>query len=410
MKTKLFYLIGILCFLVGCQDDEGTSIDIKERKDIVLSRAEEQWASESSAFAFRLFQQVNSTETEQPNWMISPLSASMALAMTANGAGGNTLEEMKNTLGFSDFDLNGMNTYYQKLITELLNLDNSTQLGIANSIWIAEGLPILDSFVKVNQDMYDAEVRSVDFSSPDTKNIINDWCASKTNNAITEIFSSTPTGIKLSLINALYFKGIWKEKFKKSNTKEEKFTNADRSTSKVPMMNQKNQFIYTESDDFYVAELPYGNAAFSMVIFLPKEVQQLEKVIDQLTYENWAEWYSQRSSWNLEVKLPRFDLKYKKDMIGDMKALGMKDAFDASRADFSALSSTDLYLNILEQFTSLKVNEEGTEAAAVTHVGINLASPGHSGTITFHVNRPFAFMIKEKSTGTILFMGKVTKL
>lgn len=408
MKTKLFYLIGILCFLVSCQDDEGTSIDIKERKDIVLSRAEEQWASESSAFAFRLFQQVNSTETEQPNWMVSPLSASMALAMTANGAGGNTLEEMKNTLGFSDFDLNGMNTYYQKLITELLNLDNSTQLGIANSIWIDEGLPILDSFVKVNQDMYDAEVRSVDFSSPDTKNIINGWCASKTNNAIAEIFSSTPANMKLSLINVLYFKGIWKKQFKKSDTKEEEFTNADRSTSKVPMMNQENHFVYTESNDFYVAELPYGNAAFSMVIFLPKENQKLEKVISQLTYENWADWYGQKTSENLKVKLPRFELKYKKDMIGDMKALGMKDAFDASQADFSALSSTDLPLDMLEQFTSIKVNEEGTEAASISHIGsdTNIAPPNS----LFHVNRPFAFMIKEQSTGTILFMGKVTKL
>ena len=177
MKTKFLLLLGFIALLTSCNDDDGgTSVVAKERKDIVLSRSEEQLANESMDFAFRLFQQVNSTE-RQSNWMISPLSASMALGMMTNGAAGNTLEEMKATLGFSNFDLDGMNAYYRKLVTELLGLDNTTQLSIANSVWVKEGLPINEAFVKVNQEMYDAEVSNLNFSSPEAKSIINNWCA-----------------------------------------------------------------------------------------------------------------------------------------------------------------------------------------------------------------------------------------
>lgn len=409
MKIVFFYVIGIFCLLASCQDDDSSaSIYVKERKDIVLSRAEEQWANESKAFAFICFQQVNGTETEHSNWMISPFSASAALGMMANGAKENTLEEIKNTLGFSNFDINGLNEYYRKLTTELLELDNTAQLNFANAIWIKEGLPIYDSFVNVNRKMYDAEVRNLDFSSQEAPNIINDWCADKTNGNITEVYSSSPSGTLVSLMNALYFKGVWKYQFKKSNTKEEVFTNADGSSVKVPMMNQEQYFNYTCNDDFHIAEFPYGNAAFSMVVFLPAEGRELEDVIDKLTYENWENWYAQRSHGKLKIKLPRFEVDYRKNLTEDMKTLGLNDAFDGSHADFSALSSNELFFNTMEQFTCIKVNEEGTEASAITKIEGD-TSNGLSSK-SFHVVRPFAFLIKEQSTGTILFMGKVTKL
>lgn len=407
MKTKLLLLLGFIALLTSCNNDEGDSNVAKERKDIVLSRAEEQLANESVDFAFRLFQQVNSTE-QQSNWMISPLSASMALGMMTNGAAGNTLEEMKTTLGFSNFDLNGMNAYYKKLVAELLDLDNTTQLGIANSVWIKEGVPINETFIKVNQEMYDAKVSNLDFASPEAKSIVNNWCADKTNNTIKDVTSSLSANMKFTLINALYFKGIWEEKFEKTNTREETFTNADGSQSEVPMMNQKEHFLYTYNDDFYIAEFPYGNTAFSMVILLPYEGKTLDESLKNLTRENWEEWYGERYSRHLNVKFPRFEINYEKNLIEDLTSLGMKEAFDGNLANFSSMSSEKLDLNILNQFTYIKVDEEGTEAAATTIIGAdtNIGPPNSN----FHVNRPFAFMIKEKSTGTILFMGKVTKL
>lgn len=208
MKSRLLLLLSIFFLVVSCQnDDGGDSIVVKERKDIALSRSEEQLANESSEFAFRLFQQINSTE-QRANWMVSPFSASMALGMMSNGAAGNTLEEMKSTLGFSDFNIDGMNAYYQKLIAELLDLDNTVQLNIANSIWIDQLVHVYDSFADVNEKMYDAQVNSLDFNSPEASNIINDWVANKTNYAIDNISATIPKGAMAASLNALHFKGL----------------------------------------------------------------------------------------------------------------------------------------------------------------------------------------------------------
>lgn len=168
---------------------------------------------------------------------------------------------------------------------------------------------------------------------------------------------------------------------------------------------------YAQNDYFAMAELPYGNEAFSMVILLPVEGKTLEECLPQLTEEHWAEWKDRLAVRTLNVKLPRFQMNYKKDLVGDMRALGMLDAFDADKADFSGISADEeLYVSLLQQITYIDVNEEGTEAAAVTIGGLETTSPGPSSVIPFYVNKPFAFLIKEKSTGVILFMGKVTEL
>jgi len=401
-------LMGLVAVavMVSCQDDD--SIDVKERKSIELTRAEEQWANESQDFAFRLFRQANLTETQRPNWMISPFSASMALGMLANGAQGNTLEEMKTTLGFSQFEIDGMNQYYRKIATELVDLDNTTQLNIANSIWVQEGFPVYDTFTEVNRDMYDAEVNHIDFWSDGAADIINDWCADKTNGNITKVYDSSPSGTQTTLLNALYFKGIWKKKFKKANTKDEDFNNADGSIVKVPMMNQEESFSYIANEDFHMVDFPYGNGAFSMAVFLPTEGNTLEDVIDRLTHEYWEEWYFRRESGKMKIKLPRFEMEYQKDLVNDLRALGMNDAFNSDRADFTALSQDPVLFNVVQQFTVIRVDEDGTEAAAVTQMkGDAAIMPRLS---TFYVDRPFVFMIREISTDTILFMGKVTKL
>lgn len=413
MIKKMLLAMGLLGILAGCQNDEGgSSSEPKPRKDIPLSRSEEQLTDESTDFAFRFFKQVNGTEQEKPNWMVSPLSASLALGMITNGAGGNTLAEMQKTLGFSNASLEEMNAYYQKLTAALLDLDNTTKLGIANSIWIKKGFEVYDSFVDVNRKMYDAQVESLDFDSPDAPDVINAWCAGKTNDCIKEVIKKIPEDARMYLLNALYFKGTWAAKFEKSNTRQEDFANVDGSVGKVQMMNQTESFGYTDNEFFTMAEFPYGNEAFSMVVLLPAENKTLDESMEGLTYDNWKEWNNQINSSRLEVKFPHLELDYDKKLQKDMMDMGMVDAFNNKFADFSGISQRDrLYISLLEQYTYLKVDEEGTEAAAVTVVGVDLITslPGGS-LIKFYINRPFVFMIKEKSTGTILFMGKITKL
>lgn len=412
MLKKTIAALSLLCIFAACQSDDDSSSRPKPRKDINLTRSEQEMTDLGTDFAFRFFQQVCKTEVKQPNLFVSPLSASLCLSMIANGASGNTLTEMTDVLGFSDYSLEEMNSYHKKLVEALLNLDNTTQLGVANSIWIKQGFKVYDDFVNVNRTMYDAQVQELDFASPRAKDIINNWCAEKTHNCIKEILKEIPEEARLYLLNALYFKGTWKKQFHKSETKAGRFTNEDGSQSTVQMMNMSEEYFnYATNEYFSMAEFPYGNEAFSMVVLLPANGKALDDCLPQLTDEHWQEWNDALSNAELNVMLPRFELKYDKSLITDMRDMGMKDAFDEELADFSKMSAAQLFIGLLKQCTYVKVDESGTEAAAVTVGGMmdNAIGPGNP-PICFHVNRPFVFLIKEKSTGTILFMGKVTAL
>lgn len=410
MLKKTIVVLGMLSVFAACQNDENP-VTPKTRKDIVLTPAELDMTDVGTDFAFRFFNQICNAETEKPNLFVSPLSASLCLSMVANGANANTLEEMKSALGFSDYSVEAINNYNRKLVNALLDLDNTTRLGIANSIWIKQGFNVLPAFTAVNREMYDAEVREVDFASSATVDAINRWCAEKTNNCIKEVLDEIPEDARMYLLNALYFKGTWKEPFKKADTKSEYFTDASGNKSMVPMMNiRKEYFMYTQNDYFSIAELPYGNEAFSMVVLLPVEGKTLEDCLPQLTKKQWEEWSDALYSQTLNLKLPKFELGYKKSLEKDMQALGMKDAFDRLKADFSKTSETPLFVSLLEQTAYVNVNEEGTEAAAVTIAGDGMAAVGPETPVDFYVNRPFVFFIREKSTGTILFAGRVTKL
>lgn len=413
MLKKTIAALSLLSIFAACQNDENPSQpEPKPRQDINLTRAEQEFMDKGTDFAFRFFDQVCSTEKEKPNVFVSPLSASLCLSMITNGATDNTLAEMQNVLGFpaNTFSLDDLNNYNQKLTSALLDLDNTIQLGIANSIWIEEGFKVYDSFVDVNKKMYDAQVQELDFTSPTAKDVINQWCATQTNNCIKEVIQEIPADARMYLINALYFKGIWKSQFDKSATGQDNFTNVDGSQQKVAMMNQTATFNYTQTDDFSIAELPYGNEAFSMVILLPSGDKTLDESLPSLNYENWKQWSKNMVGKELQIKLPRFKVEYDKELEEDMIAMGMKDAFDAYKAKFANMSDAELYIGLLQQFTYINVDEEGTEAAAVTVGGMFDNAVGFPSPVPFFVNRPFAFMIKEKSTGAILFMGKITEL
>ena len=403
---KTFLCFGIaFMLLLSCQSDDPTPTP-NERKDIPLSRSELEMTNLGNKFAFEFFKVVTANE-EKENVFISPLSASIALSMTTNGAEDSTLEEMKTTLGFKDYSLDEMNTYYNKLVSGLLAADNTTTLGIANSIWIKEGFKVKQPFVDINKDMYDAEVRNLDFNNPKAVDIINQWCSDKTNKRITDILEYISQDARLYLINALYFKGTWVSKFDKKNTVSEDFTTISGQKNKVDMMHQECTTPYVVDEGLQIAELPYGNEAFSMVILLPEENQSMDDVMNQLTPDNWSKWMGRLNSRNIDIKLPRFKFEYSRELIDDLKKLGMNAPFGGG-ANFSKMSDADLYIGLVKQNTFVEVNEEGTEAAAVTIVGMYESSAGPDPQkIYFHVNRPFVYVIKEKSTGAILFMGKM---
>jgi serpin B len=406
MNKVLFFFLTCL-LLVSCgQDDDGTKRTKTERFDIELSGVETRIARSNDNFALNLFRQVASNE-EAANLMISPLSASYALAMTTNGAAGTTLDEMKAVLGFEEYSLEEMNAFYKKLTEGLLAVDGETILGIANSIWADKDLTLLPDFINVNESNYQAEVSNLDFKSPSAVSTINDWVSGKTYGHISKLLDNTAGAAYL--INALYFNGIWSEPFE--DTVQETFTNADGSTTRKEMLNGKERsYRYHEAEGLQIAELPYGNGAYSMIVLLPRADMTLESTTAKLTAENWEQWMNSLYAQKLNLQLPKFEMNYGRELNDELKALGMPTAFDREHADFSNMSKVPLYISLVLQKTYIGVDEKGTEAAAATVVGMAYATAEPMPTIDFLVHRPFIYAIREQSTGTILFMGKVSEL
>ena len=416
MKRKLFLLLMTLpIFIASCENDDDLSSAKNERKYIVLTRSQKELANENVKFAFSLFNKVNEQETEQPNWIMSPLSASIAMSIISNGTGGDSQVQIQNALGFNGFQMDEINDYYKLLTKELLAVDNTSKLSLANSIWLHNDYKFHDTFAKTVRKMYDAEVSALDLTDQSALNKINDWSAEHTNNLIPVILDKLPENLKFCILNSLYFKGVWLDEFEESSTVDDFFTCANGRKNQVKMMKQETSQRYCSNEYFALAEFPYGNGAFSMVVLLPNEDCTLEESLQKFTVNDWIGTTESASlkmfMSDLNVSFPRFELKYEADFIKVMQNLGVVDIFDENKADFTNLSSNNVFINLLKQSAYLKVDEKGAEAAATTIVGGMDASPGPSyRIIDFNMNRPFAFLIKENSTGAILFMGKVTEL
>ena len=341
--------------------------------------------------------------------MISPLSVSLALAMTYNGADGDTKEAMKKTLELYGLTVDEINENYKILIDALASVDPKVLMSIANSIWYRQTFEVEQDFINVNENYFNAEVSPLDFNDPDAVTTINNWVAGKTKNKITEILDAIPADAVMYLINAIYFKGIWKYEFDESDTEEKPFYLSDGTTKDVPMMIQEASFNYLSNDILQAVEMPYGAGNYSMIILLPQYNKSLDDIIDQLSNENWNKWLSEfYEAEKLQIHLPKFKFEYKNQLNDELKNMDMGIAFDPEYADFSKINSTwQLFISRVIHKSFIEVNEEGTEAAAVTLVEMNYTSFGGETGIHFYVNQPFIFAIKEKYTNTIIFMGKV---
>lgn len=418
MKSKfstLFFLAFTTILLVASCEKSNSEInkDLPDPIKIDLRSSEAKMVKSDQQFAFEFFANVFNEEAadKDDNFMVSPLSLSMALAMTWNGADAETKQAMQKVLRLDGYSDEEVNEYYKKLREALLKTDPSTKLAIANSIWTNKNVVIDSDFIKVNQDYFNSVVKSVDFADSKTVNELNQWAAENTNNLIDHVIDETDPMALMYLMNAIYFKGVWTSEFDAKNTTKKPFFYMNGKSKNVDMMHQKTDFNYTENQLLQMVELPYGNQAFSMLVLLPKEGKMLADIISDLQKgDSWTALASGLRESEVDLYLPKFKTEYSKRLNDALINMGMGIAFDPSRADFSRMSDHDAFISFVDQFTYISTDEVGTEAAAVTVVGIELTSYQPPRTVTFNANRPFIYIIQENSTGSILFMGAVKDL
>lgn len=405
-KLGIGIIISLIIGLSSCKKDEGETI-MSIRKEIKLTQVGEQIVESDNSFGLDFFKLLTENNTTNENLMISPLSISLALSMTYNGADTETKTAMENTLRFSSLTNDEININNQQLSVALMNIDRKVDFSIANSIWYRNNFSVLPDFISTNENFYNAEITALNFSNPTSKNIINNWVADKTNNKITEIIDNIQPNIVMYLINAIYFKGSWKYMFDKSKNEFLPFYLSDGSKKEVEMMQQTTNLQGMNNDDFYLVELPYGRANFVMDLFLPKDDKSISDIIENLNAENWNNWINNlKKPSETSIILPPFKFEYEKTLNDILSTMGMAIAFDANNANFSKINAENqLFISEVKHKTFIELNEEGTEAAAVTSVSVGNTSIDPCGVIVF--DKPFMFVIREVSTGAILFIGIV---
>ncbi|MEO1021570.1 MAG: serpin family protein [Bacteroidota bacterium] len=407
MRILLYTSVLSMMVFTGCSDSVSNDTSFPEE----LGEAEKRILEADQTFGVNIFKDVVEMEADQENVFVSPLSLSMALGMTMNGARGQTFSEMQQTLGFGELTQSEINEGYQGLDDFLTSVDEQVQLGIANSVWSKQGFPIEEPFINDLNTFFGAEAHEMDFNDPQTVEAINQWAADKTNDRILRVLERIPPEMRLYLINAVFFKADWDTQFDPDFTTEVTFYTDDGGEPQIDMMNTSNTFNYLEQDRFQMVDLPYGNGSFSMSLILPKkEEESLDAFIaEEVTAGSVQDWISQMDTTMVLVGLPKFELSYKtkgSTLPTSLSEMGMPTAF-TPRADFTGINPQgELLISSVDQHTFLKVDEEGSEAAAVTVIGVGVTSIGPSYP-SVYLNRPFLLLIREQQTGTILFMGKI---
>ncbi len=406
MKNLKWYLIPVLVALLMSRC--GMPIEPYVGIANELSLHEREIAASGNTFGLNLFRELNKEEIGN-NMFISPLSVSYALGMTLNGAAGETRTAMLQTMALHGMSMEEINASYKNLMAYLMHIDPEVLVEIANSIWYRQGLNVEQDFIDVNQQFFDALVQALDFTAPESVDIINAWINQKTHGKIEEVIEEIERDNVMFLINAVYFKGTWLYEFDADNTKDDLFNREDGTSIPVKMMEQRSDFRYTANDLFQAIDLPYGDEKYVMTLLLPRSGKHVDDLTAQMTAENWRQWIAELNGEKrpVDLFLPRFTLEYDISLKRVLTSLGMGIAF-SGKADFTKIDKAgDLWINDVLHNTFIDVNEEGTEAAAVTVVIIDRTSG--SGTPVMRVDRPFIFVIREQESDTILFMGKIVE-
>ncbi len=435
MRKYVFLIAAVVlsCVMTSCSSSDETAGDPDEPKRLVymiadpqpiqLTEAQRVFANDNNQFTLNFLKTVNEVDNTGKSFIYSPLSITYVLGMVNDAATGQTEKELEQTLGFHEGGIKAVNEYCKKLIDGLPKVDESVKLNIANAIFLNKHYTLKEQFQKDMNDYYDAKAEALDFSSSQTLSRINGWCNEKTNGMIPTILNDVNPNMVSYLLNAIYFKADWRSKFDKNNTKEEAFT-TENGTITLPLMHQNVLISYLKTDTYSAVILPYGSGLWNMTVLLPEEGKTTDDVIKELaessTVNNpgWCETggnYFQ--GYEVDLKLPRFEtdsdtdkLGIKDGLVGLMKNMGINLAFDSYLAEIPNMCNAPVYIAMMRQKAKIKVNEEGSEAAAVTVAGMleNSAGPMEYPKSTFHANRPFVYVIREASSGVILFIGKFT--
>jgi len=389
--------------LTACQKDNTTPDHTPTLRP--LNTAERQTLNSSNDFAYRAFRSLRQTEPDK-NLFISPLSISAALTMAYNGADGSTKDSMKHTLGFQPMTDLEINQSYQSLFSLLGGIDSRVTFTAANSIWHSPQVQLAPAFAQTNQTYFGATVQSVPFGNPAATATINNWVSTNTRGKIPTILDATTPEDVMYLINAIYFKGAWTYQFNPQLTRPEPFRLANGSTRNVNFMTLLNgKYLHYRDAQQEVIDLPYGNRQYSMTLVVPQGTASLASVATRLSSAQLATWLTAADTSRMELHLPKFKLDYEKELKNMLAQLGMGVAFGGG-ANFGRMlagNSDGLAVTAVKHKTFLEVNEEGTEAAAVTSVGIGTTSVPPS----VRIDRPFIFLIREKSSNAILFIGQL---
>lgn len=406
-KMSLLSVVLIAIAVLQCSNNPTAADRVVSRE---LTASEKLLVESNDRFGLKLFKEIVKEEKDK-NIFISPLSVSMALGMTYNGAAGTTREAMQKTLELSGLTIEEVNKSYKSLLELLSQLDPKVRFQIANSIWYRKGMSFEQEFIDLNEAYFDALVSELDFDDPKAAETINGWVDENTNGKITQIVDSPINPMMVMfLINAIYFKGTWTYEFDRDLTKDADFFLPDGSRKPCKLMTREGEFHYFENSDFQAIDLPYGDGDFSMIVFLPRRTTDVDSLIAEFNQENWNRWIRSFSEREGTLELPRFTLKYELKLNDVLKTLGMTIAFQPFAADFSNMykGPQDLYISEVKHKTFVEVNEEGTEAAAVTSVGVAVTSVDPT-VFWMRIDRPFVFAIRENRSQTLLFVGKIVE-
>lgn len=411
MRLSGLFAVAVVTLSAACNDPNAPAgaprITALPR---ALSSGEQAVIGASNAFGFNLLRELDRTRGDS-NIFMSPLSASMALGMTMNGAAGQTFDEMRATLAFGTRPSSEINASYRSLIDMLRGLDKTVDFRIANSIWYRAGFPFETTFLDESRQYFDARVSALDFASPNAVPTINGWVNTSTNGKIDKIVDGPiADDVVMYLINAIYFYGSWTTRFDKNLTRPDQFTTVSGTTAPISMMRRTDTVRVAETADVQVVDLPYGGGAYAMTIVMPKQGKSIASAVSALTAESWASAIAGVAPRSVELQMPKFTMRWEALLNDPLQSLGMRLAFQGDRADFTRMSQSAgnrLYISKVKQKSFVDVHEEGTEAAAVTSVEVRVTCA--CGPQVIRIDRPFIFAIRERLSGTILFLGKIVR-
>jgi len=403
---KIGFVLTILFpfLIISCKKTSDTLPDKPVPINLTLKQAT--LIESENSFAFDIFKEILKSTSETENIIISPLSISYALSMTVNGSSSATRDSMLKALRVENTTMDELNQSYKDLTTALLSVDKRVLMSIANSVWIENNFVVKKPFTDILTSYYDAEAKSFDITDATAPAQINQWIEEHTNGLIKDMIDKLNDNTVMLLINAIYFKGKWQVQFDKNATSSRSFGKPDGSYADVPSMYQEDTHKVYQGSGFVMAEIPYGQGNFVMDIILPDN-NSFSSVTPLLTDNNFNTWISSLSERKIKFYFPRFKYEFKKELKDVLSLMGMEIAF-TDAADFSNISDLSLLINEVTHQAFIETNEEGTEAAAATVVDVGTTSAGPNDPLLIDVNHPFIYFIRETTTNTIIFMGRVT--